>query len=54
MAVSKNKLVFQLEKNKVTKGAIRFGDDEGHSIYLRKEEVPSTWKDKVTVTIESK
>lgn len=54
MAVQKKELKFDMSKDKVTKGALRFSDGEGHSIYLRKDEVPSNWKDDVVVTIKSK
>jgi len=30
--------VYEMSQDKVTKGAIRYADNAGHSIYLRKEE----------------
>lgn len=54
MAISKSVKVLQMEKDKVTKGAVRFNDGEGHQLYFRKEEIPSAWGDKIEVTIKSK
>lgn len=42
-----------LDKDKVTKGAIRYADGNGHNIYLRKEEAAKLGNPehvKVTIT----
>ena len=31
-------LAYSMHQDKVTKGAVRYSDGKGHSIYLRKEE----------------
>lgn len=51
---SKDTLVFTLTQDKVTKGAIRYSDSNGHSIYFRKDEIPSTFGEMIEVTVKSK
>ena len=42
-----------MRQDKVTKGAIRFGDDAGHNLYFRKEEVAAMGNPQaIKVTVE--
>ena len=37
--IDPNVKTFTLVLNKETKGAVRYSDDDGHSVYFRKEEL---------------
>lgn len=45
---------FTLKLDKVTKGAVRYGDDDNHNIYLRKEEAHSLGNpEELLITIDA-
>ena len=45
------KIEIKMSQDKVTKGAIRYGDGNGHTIYLRKEELPDPAPKAMDVTL---
>lgn len=52
--MAKKSLTIEMERNKETKGAVRYGDDNGHSLYFRKEEVAKhNLGDSIKITVEN-
>jgi len=46
------KIMLELDKNRETKGAIRYGDGDNHSFYLRKSEISTPYPEKIKLTID--
>lgn len=42
---------YTLTRDKITKGAVRYSDGEGHSLYFRKEELKEPYPKKISIKV---